>query len=91
MSRFVPALFLALGLAGCSNVDNVVDCKRVCDKYKSCYDDKYDTSACYDRCRASSKDSAFEQTVADCHACIDGKSCTMATFSCGTECGAVVP
>ncbi|MEO6954860.1 MAG: hypothetical protein ABI321_23875 [Polyangia bacterium] len=97
MTRVLPTLMFTLVaslgslLAGCGNIDNAVDCNAICDKYKSCYDSNYDTSACYDRCRSNSKDDKFEKSVSDCHDCIGDKSCAGATFTCGAQCGGVVP
>ena len=78
--------------AGCSSVANHVKCADICDKYQSCFDTKYDTSACHDRCTDSAnKDSAFQNKVDVCSACIGDKSCVGATFSCATDCGGIVP
>lgn len=81
-----------LAMAACGNIDNAFDCNAVCDKYKSCYDSNYNTSACYDRCRSSSAlDSNHQRKVDECHACMDGRDCTATAFNCVSECSTVVP
>jgi hypothetical protein len=50
-TRSLPALAAALvaSLAlGCSDIDNAADCNRICDRYRSCFDSSYNTSACYE-------------------------------------------
>lgn len=84
--------FLVAGITACATTDNIQACINVCDRYKQCYDSSYDTTDCYDQCRDKSNDNASHaQEVDDCSNCIDGKSCTGATFDCGTECAPIIP
>lgn len=81
-----------LGLTACDNIDNAFDCSAICDKYHDCYDNNYDRSDCYDRCRDDSKHSdSFRKAADACEACIDDKSCLDTTFSCGSQCSGIVP
>lgn len=82
----------SLFFAACSQVENAIDCNGICDRYQTCFDDKYDTSACQARCRddANSDADSMARTSA-CASCIDDESCVSATFKCGTECAGIVP
>jgi hypothetical protein len=57
-NRFFHAAFIALAVAatiaatGYADVVNTVDCNSICDRYRSCFDSSYNTSACYDRFRS---------------------------------------
>lgn len=93
---------LALGIASllvvlssCAvvqKVDTAIDCNGICERYASCFDKSYDTSACASRCRASAgKDREFRRKADMCMACITERSCMEATVSCMTECVSVVP
>lgn len=74
------------------HVDTAIDCAGICDRYQSCFDSSYDTSACAARCRKSaSKDPDFRRKADVCHACISERSCVKATVACVTECVSVVP
>ena len=85
-------LSFAVGVASCDSVDAAFDCQAVCDKYKGCYKADYDVGACRTRCRdKASNDKEWEAKADVCADCIEGKSCTGATFSCGTECAGIVP
>lgn len=89
-----PLFILALVATGasCSDVDNAADCNRICDRYRSCFDTSYNTSACYDRCQARGTSNDEDRRRIDtCAACINGLSCTGAAFSCGTQCSSIVP
>jgi hypothetical protein len=88
-------LLTLLGLVtmfGCSSIDNVIDCHKICDRYQSCFDKSYDTDACADRCHdQSSQDPNYQDKANQCEACIDDKSCASATFNCASECAGIVP
>ena len=88
-------LALSISLAGCvvaQRIDSATDCNGICDKYASCFDKGYDTSACASRCRdGASKDGDFRRKADKCNECISSRSCVSATFSCVTECVSVVP
>jgi hypothetical protein len=91
----IRALTLALLLGGCAvvqKVDTAIDCHGICNRYATCFDAKYDVSACELRCRdASSAESEFRRKADLCNACIGERSCASATFACVVECVSVVP
>jgi hypothetical protein len=90
----VPLLLGSFGVAvtSCGETDRFFDCQSVCSRYKTCFDSNYDVGACRSRCRDKAEaDSAFQQKADACESCIDDKSCTEATFKCGTQCAGVVP
>jgi hypothetical protein len=90
-STFLFTIGLAAG-AGCDAVDNAFDCQSVCSKYKTCFDDDYDVSACRSKCRDRSADNENVREAADaCESCIDDMSCTGATFNCAAPCSNIVP
>ncbi|RKH08471.1 hypothetical protein D7Y13_02285 [Corallococcus praedator] len=91
LKNLLVAAMALTGMAGCG-VDAALDCNAICDKYASCYDSNYDTSACESRCRDNAADDEDYKRKADvCDACLTDRACTSATFSCATDCAAVVP
>jgi hypothetical protein len=77
---------------GCEKADEIFDCQAVCSRYHDCYDTGYDVDACRQRCRTNSeKDPSVRSAADQCEACIGDKSCLSATFSCGANCGTIVP
>lgn len=83
---------LTFGCGAAQAIENKLDCGAICNRYKSCFDGAYDVDTCKARCESSAKnDTSYESKVNVCSACIDDKSCTAATFKCGTECSAIVP
>lgn len=88
-------LVLAVATSGCAvvqKIDSVIDCQGICDRYRSCFDEKFDVGACASKCRKSASDDPDYRRKADmCNACITERSCVSATFACGTECVSVVP
>jgi hypothetical protein len=92
----LTALFLALGVAGCSDtvdeVSNKIDCHSVCERYADCFNSDYDVDGCEDKCENSADSSeARESKLEACDNCMDNKSCTETTFSCIDECAGIVP
>lgn len=86
------ALLAVAAAQGCSDIDNAADCKKICDRYRSCFDNSYNTSTCYDRCQSRGTSSDEDRRVIDtCSSCINGLSCTGAVFSCGSQCSSIVP
>jgi hypothetical protein len=91
------ALVLALAATvGCSStvdeVTNGIDCHTVCRRYADCFNADYDVDGCSDRCESSADGDADRQRkLRTCDDCIDDRSCTAATFSCGGECLGIVP
>ena len=82
-----------IGSAGCVDaIDRILNCQSICSRYADCFDEDYDVGACRDRCDdKASHSSDFDHTVDMCDACIDDRSCTSATFNCGTQCATIVP
>jgi uncharacterized protein YceK len=93
MRTFVMLALCALsGCAVVQKIDSAIDCNGICERYASCFDKSYDTSACASRCRASaSNDTDFRRKADMCNACISERSCVQATFACATQCVSVVP
>lgn len=85
-------MWFASSCAVVQRIDSAIDCNGICSKYASCFDSKYDTDACADRCRKSaSSETDFRRRADMCNACISERSCVAASFACATECVAVVP
>lgn len=82
---------LLWGVNGCDSVDTAIDCNKICNRYKDCFDAAYDTGACVDRCKTNADDRDYSDKVNGCEACIDDRSCSDATFKCATQCVSVVP
>lgn len=94
MKRFLLLTTLALGVLGqgCGAIDSALDCNTICNRYKTCFDGTYDVAACATRCRStSSTDGDYRRKADTCTACITDRACASATFSCGSDCNAVVP
>ena len=102
MNGFHRSVVLAAalaGLLGCAPTQSVVqtigsaiDCNGICNRYQTCFDSKYDVSACASRCRDSAgKDDDYRRKADKCYGCLNDKACAQATFSCALECLAVVP
>jgi hypothetical protein len=90
----IPLLLGSFGMAvsSCGETDKFFDCQSVCDRYKTCFDSKYDVGACRSRCKdKADADKTFQQRADTCESCIDDKSCSEATFTCATQCAGVVP
>ncbi len=89
---FAVATLAGLWAPSCDQADKIFDCQSVCNRYRSCFDDKYDVAACRSRCKDSAdRDVDFQRKADDCHACIDDRSCASATFNCLLPCAGVVP
>ena len=95
MMCFFVMVVMAAAVSGCAvvqKIDSVIDCNGICDRYQSCFDKDYDTSACAAKCRkAASEDADFRRKADMCMACISERSCVQATFACVSECVSVVP
>lgn len=97
--RFTMMITTVLALTaavGCSNpidaIDERVDCRNICDRYRDCYDNDYDTEACRDRCDERVDGEGGDPNAADrCDGCLDDRSCVEATFSCVDECAGIIP
>ena len=80
------------GCAVVQRVDTAFDCGAICNRYASCFDGSYDTSACASRCRErAANDERWRRKADTCNACISERACTAATFSCAVDCVGVVP
>jgi hypothetical protein len=95
MKRLLLGFFVLAGtpLLGCGAVTNAIDCNKICDRYQSCYNKTYDTSACGDRCRSNANsDANYMQKSQTCSACLDNNTdCAAATWHCASECLGIVP
>jgi hypothetical protein len=88
----VVMLVASSGCAVVQKIDTAIDCNGICDRYASCFDSSYDTSACASRCRKSaSSDADFRRKADQCMACISERSCVKATVACVADCVSVVP
>jgi hypothetical protein len=95
------AAFAVLGvagpatLAGCEatdEIDEVVDCTKICNRYDECVDDEYDVDGCIDECEdKADNEEGFEEQADECESCIDSGSCTENVFNCIDECAGIVP
>ena len=91
-SKSFLTLAALLFFNACSAIDNAFDCNTICNRYKSCFNSKYDVAACAGRCRADSQaDRDYQRKADTCTACIDDQSCAAATFNCAASCGSIVP
>ena len=84
-------LFASSGCATADTPTSLDDCFDICDRYRTCFDSKYNVAACDDRCRAASGDHYFRQDTEDCRSCFLNRSCTSADFNCGSVCDWIVP
>ena len=80
------ATFALVGLTGCTQAAERVDCRDVCSRYQECFDSDYDV----DECVAECSDSDDTNSADECESCIDGQSCTE-SFACTAECAGIVP
>lgn len=88
----LPVLLVGAGCSGDNEVDRVIDCHSICDRYSECFDSDYDVDECRGSCESEADaDAEFEDRVDSCEACIDEASCTEGTFSCADDCVGIVP
>lgn len=92
----VLALPVVAVLGGCRDpimqIDQSVDCRDVCERYRMCYDVSYDTAACRNRCEGFVHgDGGHSSAADDCDMCMDATSCATAVFSCSTRCAGILP
>jgi hypothetical protein len=85
-------LAAAVGFSACSDATDPVvtkiDCSSVCNRYKECYDDDFNTGKCKDDCENLAEDNdAKQDQLDDCDDCLDDESCTSSTYSCAAACG----
>src|SRR6185369_3357814 len=71
----LTALFLSLGVGGCSDtvdeISNKIDCHTVCKRYADCFNSAYDVDGCEDKCEHSADSSeARESKLEACDDCI---------------------
>jgi hypothetical protein len=98
MKSFLFALVVGSGLAlvslvgsGCDDLDQAVDCAKICNRYQECFDSDYDVNGCVDRCEDNADDDeAFADAADACESCIDDRACAE-SFPCAGECIAIVP
>jgi hypothetical protein len=90
MKRLIAiAAFLTLG--ACEQVDQKVDCAKICNRYDECVDSDYDEAACRDSCEdRAANDDTFADKADACESCIDDRACSE-SFPCIDECIGIVP
>lgn len=91
---FSRALILCAMFAfiGSCDSETHVSCDAVCGRYQTCFDDGYDVEACTRDCEDDAdRDPKFDEKIADCHRCIEGRSCAGGAFACLSECVGIVP
>ncbi len=95
MKRLALAGLLAMGALlffGCQEAEDAVNCYQICDRYRSCFDDQYDTGKCEDRCRdEANRDQGYSHDANVCEACLDDESCVDSVFHCTDNCSGIVP
>ncbi|MCU0676260.1 MAG: hypothetical protein MUE69_26150 [Myxococcota bacterium] len=74
----VSFFFLSLSLAGCSAVEERLDCRDICTDYDACLGD-LDVQDCIDACEDQN-----HRDIDDCDACLDSEG--MGCVSCAAEC-----
>jgi hypothetical protein len=93
VSVFTVMCIAALGAIGCNSgplhdLDVVVDCDDLCDRYASCFDSEYDTASCRDRCHdVADRD---PNSANECDTCLDARSCS-GSFPCADYCYGLIP
>ncbi len=91
-SRIIAVASAVLMFGACQPIDAAFDCDTICTRYKTCFDGDYNVETCATRCRDNAKaDTKFYNAVNTCEACITDRACASATFTCGSDCGQVVP
>ena len=83
------ASLLTLGILGCDDADQIVDCAQICDKYNDCIDNDIDRTQCIDQCEDKAEE--HDDAADDCENCLDGTTCVEATFQCGLQCAPFLP
>jgi hypothetical protein len=84
----VAAVCSVVGFVACSDADEAIDCHKICEEYRDCYNDDYDVDACEDRCDNVSNDN--NDRADECERCFDDTSCTEQAFSCQNECAGII-
>ena len=81
------SLAFAMGCNPATEIDESVDCRDVCDRYRSCFNASYDTAACRNRCEGLvDADGGRPRAANDCDTCMDDRSCVSAVFTCQVPC-----
>ncbi|TNE43228.1 MAG: hypothetical protein EP343_34025 [Deltaproteobacteria bacterium] len=83
---------LCVGGLACGVIDDLVDCDKICNRYKTCFDSEYNVASCRDRCFNQSRNNAeYNRRANDCSACIETRACASSAFACGVTCIGIVP
>ena len=92
---FALASLFSLATLGCNpvtEIDESVDCRDVCERYRSCFNASYDTASCRNRCEGLvDADGGRPRAANDCDTCMDDRSCVSAVFSCQVPCAGILP
>ncbi len=78
LASAVLGLVLALGVAGCDEAEQAVDCADICMEADDCLDD-FDSTECLDRCEDQP-----QSEVDACDMCLDDSETECST--CGASC-----
>jgi len=95
--RWVVALALGFGLGVAGGAlpachTDAADCSSVCNRYRDCVDQKYDTGTCESRCRDNAgKNRDFDDRLTHCEWCTQGRTCSETISNCIAACVGVVP
>lgn len=94
--RRTAAIALALGfssalLNGCDEVEELLDCRQICESQEECVSDEYDVGACVDRCESrSDQDDNYRDSARLCEACIEDRACAEQQTDCTQYCAPVL-
>lgn len=85
------ASLVVAAVVGCNEIDRTFDCNQICDRWRDCVDDNYNTAACADRCEDNAANqAAFDQKADDCENCLDDRTCGE-SIGCTADCVGIVP
>src|SRR5690349_17843872 len=97
--RAALAACFTIALFGCAPtqkvataIDTRLDCRAVCNRYKTCYDNTYQTNACEQRCDDQAKaDGDFKRKADACNECMSQNACMQTSTACVNDCSPVIP
>jgi hypothetical protein len=87
----LAAIVSFVGAGGCDETQNAYNCSDLCNRYRDCFDQTYDTSACSSRCQTQANNSQnFDERANSCQNCLNENSCAGAALTC-PSCAGIVP
>lgn len=67
---------LALCAVTCSDVEELIECHQICDRYQECKTSGFDVNACRSRCEdRADRDAEYARRVNECDACLERRAC----------------